>query len=344
MSNHVPPEDNNHKQELFLEQKKRLAAYQNRISAGRYHSVILRPDGIAVTVGKYDNGTLGVASWRNVVAISAGEWLTAGLTKNGSVVAAGNFDPDTEPALQDLLDGRGGINDAVSDWNSITAISAGRNHIVGLKEDGTVVAEGINDKGQCNVSGWYDIVEVSAGFGRTIGLKSDGTVVSAGFNESDRQIISGLHGVSAVSVKTNVWFYAEGWKYISKGKINQFSGDLAARWKDVVMVSDGNGFAVGLKADGTAVAVGPNKYEECDVFDWCDIVAVSAGYTHTLGLKADGSVVATGSNQHYQCEVSEEQRVKRWKDQGACKYCGGQLKETIYFKCKSCGKKYVSPW
>ena len=53
-------------------------------------------------------------------------------------------------------------------------------------------------------------------------------------------------------------------------------------------------YTVGLKADGTVVAVGDNTDGQCEVSDWRDIVAISAGYGHTVGLKADGTVVAVG--------------------------------------------------
>lgn len=52
-----------------------------------------------------------------------------------------------------------------------------------MKSDGTVIAVGDNENGQCNVSDWTDIVSVSAGYYHTIGLKSDGTVVAVGDNE-----------------------------------------------------------------------------------------------------------------------------------------------------------------
>ena len=67
-------------------------------------------------------------------------------------------------------------------------------------------------------------------------------------------------------------------------------------WTDIVAVSAGDNFTVGLKSDGTVVAVGDNEDGECDVSSWTDIVAVSAGDSHTVGLKADGTVVAVGSN------------------------------------------------
>ena len=53
-------------------------------------------------------------------------------------------------------------------------------HTVGVKSDGTVVAVGRNNYGQCNVGSWTDIVQVAAGDGHTVGLKSDGTVVAVG--------------------------------------------------------------------------------------------------------------------------------------------------------------------
>ena len=60
---------------------------------------------------------------------------------------------------------------------------------------------------------------------------------------------------------------------------------------------------VGLKSDGTVVAVGDNSSGQCDVSDWSDIVAISAGGHFTVGLKSDGTVVAVGSNKYGQCDV-----------------------------------------
>ena len=54
-------------------------------------------------------------------------------------------------------------------------------HTVAVKEDGTVLAVGWNDNGQCNVSSWRDIVSVAAGWRFTVGLKADGTVVATKF-------------------------------------------------------------------------------------------------------------------------------------------------------------------
>ena len=79
-------------------------------------------------------------------------------------------------------------------------------------------------------------------------------------------------------------------------------------WKDIVAISAGSNRIVGIKSDGTVVAVGANYDGEIDVSGWKDIVAVSAGGTHTVGLKSDGTVIAVGYNGLGQCDVSG------WKD------------------------------
>ena len=67
--------------------------------------------------------------------------------------------------------------------DDIIAIASGDNHIVGLRLDGTVVAEGNNDYGQRNVFEWKDIIAITAAGNHTIGLREDGTVVSTGNND-----------------------------------------------------------------------------------------------------------------------------------------------------------------
>jgi alpha-tubulin suppressor-like RCC1 family protein len=76
-------------------------------------------------------------------------------------------------------------------------------------------------------------------------------------------------------------------------------------WTDVVQVSAGCGFTVGLKSDGTVVAVGDNQYRACNTAGWTDVVQVSAGGWHTVALKYDGSVVAVGTNNAGRCDVGD---------------------------------------
>ena len=60
-------------------------------------------------------------------------------------------------------------------------------------------------------------------------------------------------------------------------------------------VAAGGSHTVGLKSDGTVVAVGDNSFGQLNVGSWTNIVQVAAGESHTVGLKADGTVVAVGA-------------------------------------------------
>ena len=51
---------------------------------------------------------------------------------------------------------------------------------------------------------------------------------------------------------------------------------------------------MGVKSDGTVVAVGDNGEGQCNVGGWTDIAQVAAGRWHTVGVKSDGTVVAAG--------------------------------------------------
>ena len=59
-------------------------------------------------------------------------------------------------------------------------VAAGFCQTVGLTSDGTVVAVGWNDFGQCEVGSWTDIVQITVGHVHAVGLKTDGTVVAMG--------------------------------------------------------------------------------------------------------------------------------------------------------------------
>ena len=67
----------------------------------------------------------------------------------------------------------------------------------------------------------------------------------------------------------------------------------------------GRRHSVGLRGDGTVLAVADGVAGELDVDDWVDVVAVAAGNvhtfnntgrSHTVGLMADETVRATGWN------------------------------------------------
>jgi len=79
-------------------------------------------------------------------------------------------------------------------------------------------------------------------------------------------------------------------------------------WKDIIQVAAGGYHTVGLKSDGTVRAVGYNNYGQCNVDDWTNVKQVAAGAYHTVGLRYDGTVLAVGYSYWWQCRVDD------WRD------------------------------
>ena len=189
----------------------------------------------------------------------------------------------------------------ISDWTNIVSVAGKGTITIGLKSDGTIVTTSRN----IDIDKWTDIVAVAAGERYVIGLKNDGTLIGAGHDQGDGQL--------NVDEWTDIVAIAAGWRhtvgldangevhitgYRSESQLKQIEKNKD-NWVNIVAVSAGgggqygSGHTVGLREDGTVVAVGDNSFGQCNVDEWTDIVAVAAGDWHTVGLCSDGSVVST---------------------------------------------------
>ena len=66
-----------------------------------------------------------------------------------------------------------------------TQVAAGESHTVLLRSNGTAVACGDNEEGQCSIpalDGHMTYTQTIAGYGYTVLLRSDGTVMACGGN------------------------------------------------------------------------------------------------------------------------------------------------------------------
>ena len=268
---------------------------RDTLSAGGQHTVGLKADGTVVAVGNNEDGRCNVSDWRDIVAISAGDEHTVGLKADGSVVAVG----DNEDGQCD-----------VDRWTDIVSISAGNEHTVGLKVNGRVVAVGSNFYGQREVTGWRDIVAISAGDFHTVGLKADGSVVAVGDNYYGQCDVSDWTDIIAISARRyhTVGLKADG-TVVAVGS-NYYGQCFVSAWTDIIAISAGFSHTVGLKTDGTVVEAGYNWNGECEVSGWTDIAAISAGDGNTVGLSADGSVVAVGYNGNGECNAKDWTDIK----------------------------------
>jgi len=84
---------------------------------------------------------------------------------------------------------------------------------------------------------------------------------------------------------------------------NEYSECIVDGWTDIMQVLAGTYHTVGLKADGTVIRTGWCPFQQCAFDGWTGIIQVAGSYYHTVGLKADGTVVAVGANDDGQCNL-----------------------------------------
>lgn len=245
--------------ELFNDCKLQLIRRNsnNVLSAGVINSMAILDDGTVIAVGNNDEKQCEVATWNDIVSIDSYGCFSIGLDKTGRVKLAGVYD---------------GKDVVIDTWENIVDVAVGERFVVGLKADGTVVADGHNANRQLNVGEWKDVIAIDAGWNYTVGLTQNKELLFAGKDNGQRE------------------------EFISKKD----------EWKDVVNIAAsgggdhykcrGKGHTVGLKSDGTVVAIGDNSYGQCDVYEWDEIIKVVAGDWYTVGLKEDGTIVITGEN------------------------------------------------
>lgn len=238
-------------------------------------------------------------------------------------------------------------NQCVNDWTNVVDIKAGGYHTIGLCANRTVLAQGLNNNKQCDVHKWNGIVKIASGLYHSVGLKSDGTVVAVGSNKYGQISVSkwtDIVDIFALNIAT-VGLKSDGTVVVAGSSEKvTFNTSNTSEWHDIVDVSVGISHILGLRSDGTVVATGSNNYGESDVHNWEDVIAISALNTHSVGLKADGTVVATGSDNYGKSQVSS------WKDivavsAGAHGTVGVKSNgEIIYTGIKRDPCKKISSW
>lgn len=290
----------------FAQLREKIAPYQNAlqgmICCGKNHFVGLRADGRVVAAGD-DSGDydFNVQDWRDIIGITAVDDDTFALRSNGTVTKELHEDENENNWYGIFEEHR----QEIKRWKNIVAISGGGDgfmrcgHIVGLRADGTVVAAGNNDYGQCNVEAWHDIVAIAAGTNHTVGLRSDGTVVSTKYPRKDdifaRDQVQDWRNIIAIAAGNHtVGLRSDGTVAITGGDGDRpFDRNQIREWRDIVAIAAGEFHVIGLRSDGTAVAPEVNRYygSKCDVEDWRNVVAITAYGKNSAALCANGSVI-----------------------------------------------------
>jgi alpha-tubulin suppressor-like RCC1 family protein len=195
-----------------------------------------------------------------------------------------------------------------------TAVAAGGQHSLAVKDDGTVVAWGRNISGEAKVpAGLSNVVAVSAGgrsgSGFSVALRRDGTVVAWGDNSSGQtNVPPGLSDVIAISAGTDHCLALKkdgtviGWGSKGAGKTQ-----VPAGLSNVVAVAAAGEHSVSLTRDGTLVTWGQSQWGQATGPEGLsNVVSVCCGSDFGLALKKDGSVVEWGQRFSKETDISED--------------------------------------
>jgi alpha-tubulin suppressor-like RCC1 family protein len=150
-----------------------------KLIKGDEHIVAINADGSMDSVGMNNVSQCSVGGFSDVIDAATGCQCTYILHADGTVdVMGGNPKYDY------------GQLDAAN-WTDIIAIECGDRFVIGLKNDGTVVAEGDNEYGQKNVRTWKNIVAIYAGTRNAYALDVNGKLYSTDYNSGGQKEIDG---------------------------------------------------------------------------------------------------------------------------------------------------------
>ncbi len=263
---------------------------------------------VATVVGDYNRTgwvrgdllTLSRDVFTGIVEIAAGDFHLVGLRADGTVVAMGDS-------------GKGSCD--VTGWTDIASVGACFLTSIGVRRDGTAVRTGIRAN---FVTEWVGIA-CAKGFGDfAVGIGTDGTATLSeyqndpGLPEGEHPRLTNVADI-AMAFEMTACLFRDGTVKVYRETVSGDSthyGDTPIRdaenWTDIVGITAGQSFLLGLKKDGTVAVAGGIEAGTLDVSGWTDIVAIaSSGYgKYALGLKKDGTVVAAGRNDTGQCDVS----------------------------------------
>ncbi len=246
----------------------------DRVSAGGFHSMILKSDGTLWAVGQNDGGQLGNGDVKLATRKIPGQVMT-----NVDYVSVGGShsmilkNDDTLWAVGNNRYGQLGDNSI--DYTptpkkvmiEVDQVSAGRDHTVILKKNGTLWAVGRNSFGQL-------------GDGSTNNTSTPVQVKDAPLGESGDGVAPAITNVARIS---------------------------AGGFHTMIVKKNGELWAVGLNTSGqlgdgttnnrlTAVQVMEKPLGDGPVQPMTNVDRVSAGGSHTMILKKDNILWSTGSN------------------------------------------------
>lgn len=275
-----------------------------QVSAGGYHTLAIAQDGTLWSWGDNANGQLGVgpvgtdkldptqvSAQGNWASVSAGEYYSLAIKKDGTLWAWGN---NQYGQLGNGITTQQNTPVQIGTATNWSKITAGYNHSMAIKTDGTLWAWGRNTNGQIGngnttqqntpiqVGTATDWDMVKSGRNHTLALKSNGQLWSWGQNTFGQL---GQGNYTSVTTPLQVGT-ATDWKFIQAGD-----------YHSMVLKTDGTIWAWGDNASGQ-LGIGNTTEQTSPVqvgtaTDW---KYMTSGAFHGYAIKTNGTLWAWGDN------------------------------------------------
>lgn len=184
----------------------------------------------------------------------------------------------------------------VSSWSKIDYIAAGKNHTVGVTDEGKVLCEGSEQA--CQVEGWSNISAVYAGNEITVGITNDGKVKVSGNQES----LSTLTAVSDLAISSTTIAVAKTDGTVATSMIGSGTPLDTSAWVDVKNVAVGNSLVAGLTSDGSVLCETSDESLKETVTAWKNIRYIAASGNTVVAIDRSGKMYGAGDNSYGQYE------------------------------------------
>ena len=216
----------------------------------------------------------------------------------------------------------------VREWNNITKLRKFGYYVFGITQDGRIYTN--NREIKIMISNWYDIEDVFFTSFYGVGLKKDGTVVANFNNAIYDNLYSPYEGYKKDYIREKDLDVTD-WNSIvalvgnsevlcglrNDGSVLMIdpSGKYSEgrEWTDIIQLVATPYYILGLRVDGRVVLAGERNEYTAGIQNWEDVAYLCSRTTTTAALKKDGKLLLTGKHQWQLEQPFAKQEIEQIK-------------------------------